>query len=496
VNIVVTVVDTLRYDHAFPAGDSPVETPNLDRFAARSWRFDSAFTSSFPTIPTRQDMLLGRGDAPFHGWSPLDCTARTLPDVLADAGYATQLIHDTPHLVNGGFRFDYPFHAWTPVRGAECDRPWFTDDPVFPDNWAYDDRFDGYGIEREKEAVLAGSKATLRNYVYAHRDRETEADWNVARLFETAAEFLRDNADRENFFLWLDCFDPHEPWDAPPSYVREYERDPDADGRIDPRSFHDEVYDHPDLSAAASEHKVAQYRAKLAFVDRWFGRFLDTLEETGLLANTAVVVLGDHGTNLADDPRPNGNRFGKTAPPAENEAHVPLAVYAPDAGSGRCETPVQLTDVFATVAGLAGADVPAGRDSVDLLAVADGDTTATRSRDIAVTGTHVSGWADADADDVLCYAYDGEWCLGLTADPDAAVLRPLGGDENVAADHPEVVDRLRTAAVAELDRRGLDDGLVAWLNAAGDRPVPDEYEGREGAGPDWFAPYFTRPIPD
>jgi len=39
----------------------------------------------------------------------------------------TQLIHDTPHLVNGGHAYDTPFHFWTPIRGAEVDRPWITD---------------------------------------------------------------------------------------------------------------------------------------------------------------------------------------------------------------------------------------------------------------------------------------------------------------------------------------------------------------------------------
>jgi arylsulfatase A-like enzyme len=494
VNIAVVVIDTLRYDHVFSTGEYDVETPNLDAIAERSWRFRRAFTSSFPTIPTRQDMLLGKGGDPFHGWSPLKCAKPTLPDVLADAGYVTQLIHDTPHLVNGGFRFDYPFHAWTPVRGAECDRPWITDDPTFPDNWAFDERFDGYGIERKREAVLNGSKDTIRNYVYAHRNRETEADWNVARLFDTAASFLADNANRENFFLWLDCFDPHEPWDVPPSYLREYDPDPDGDGRLDPRSLHNEVYNHPDLSADAREHKAAQYRAKLAFMDRCFGKFLDTLDATGLGENTAVLVLGDHGTNLADNPRPGGRRFGKEGPPAENEAHVPLLLYVPDEGAGQCDTPVRLTDVFATVASLADADVPPDANSVDLLDVAHGATT--NPYEIVVTGKHVSNWDGADNDDIVCYAYDEEWCLGVCADPEASTLRRLGEDEDIADRNPGVVDRLRTEAVDKLDDRGLDDRLVAWLRAAGDEPIPGEYHGRSGDGPDWFSAYFSRPIPE
>ena len=40
---------------------------------------------------------------------------------MSQAGYATQLIHDTPHPVNGGHNF-----AWTFIRGAKVNRPWVT----------------------------------------------------------------------------------------------------------------------------------------------------------------------------------------------------------------------------------------------------------------------------------------------------------------------------------------------------------------------------------
>jgi arylsulfatase A-like enzyme len=492
-NVVVLVVDTLRYDHVAPEGIDAVETPNLDRFADRSIWFSRAFTSSFPPVPVRQEMLRGVGDTPFYDWSPLECDRTTLPDALADAGYVTQLIHDTPHLVNGGHRFDNPFHAWTPIRGAECDRPWIASEPEFPDNWAFDDRFDGYGIERDREAVFEGNKDTIRNYAYAHRNRTEGEDWNVAGLFRTGAEFLEDNADREDFFLWMDCFDPHEPWDAPPEYVEKYDA-PGRDGRIDPRSFHSDVYNDDDLAKAGREHKVAQYRAKVTFMDRWFGAFLDALEETGLIENTAVLVCGDHGTSLDDNPNPGRRNFGKSWPPDQSEAHVPMMLHVPGEGSGRCETPVRLTDVFGTVAARAGAGVPADAATNDLLRVANDPDY--RPHEVVPTSKHVANWEWKGAEDLIAFAYDEEWGLGLAADPGSCVLRRIGGREDVSGEHPAVVERLRKDAIAELDRLGLDDGIVAWLRSGGEGAFPEEYEGRGGSGPDWFSPYFSRPIPN
>jgi arylsulfatase A-like enzyme len=463
-NLVVVVVDTLRYDHvaANPGADPAVETPNLDRLADRSWRFTNAYISGFPTMAARRDMLTGRYGAPFNRWTPFERGPETLPGALADAGYVTQLIHDTPHMVNGGHGFDVPFHAWTPIRGAEVDRAWITDSFEWPDDWAFDDRFDDYDFD---ERSVFEDNHVLPRYVQSRREWDDPEAWNVARLFRTAADFLRDNADRENAFLWVDCFDPHEPWDVPPEFLRRFdERD---DGRIDPRSFRSAVTRDPDIDPAAERHLDAQYKAKVAFVDHWFGRFLDALDDTGLGRNTAVVVVGDHGTNLNDQP---GRGFGKVGPPLQNEARVPLLLHVPDGGSGTCDAVVQPQDLFATVAALGGAAVPRVAESHDLLTVARDDH---RPRDIALSGVSADGWAESDPDDVLFSAFDGEWCLGVTPDRDAARLWRRGDHEEVADANPEVVDRLYGAALDEVERRGLDPSLGRWLRHGGG-PFPDD----------------------
>ena len=145
-NVVLIIIDTLRYDYIGAHGNTWIRTPNIDRLAGKSWIFDRAFTNSYPTIPMRTDVMTGRYGVPFNPWLPLRLDVTTLPQVLAKAGYCTQLIHDTPHLVNGGHAFDWPFHAWTPIRGAEVDRPWIDDKPfTYLENWAPDPMFDFLG---------------------------------------------------------------------------------------------------------------------------------------------------------------------------------------------------------------------------------------------------------------------------------------------------------------------------------------------------------------
>jgi len=482
-NIVLIVIDTLRYDYVGANGNAAIHTPNLDALVARSWSFDRAFAASYPTIPHRTDAITGRYGAPFHPWKPLDCDVATLPRALSDLGYCTQLIHDTPHLVNGGHCFDYPFHAWLPVQGAEVVRAWIRDSWEFLDNWGLDPLFNGHPGDVKS---LREGWGGLGGYMHANHGRTKQEDWNAARVFLTGAEFLRDNASRDNFFLWLDCFDPHEPWDAPPEFMRMYDDTPGYDGTIDPRSF--VCRNDPDLSEAASRRIKAAYAAKVSFVDKWLGVFLDTLGELGLAERTAILLTADHGTNVGDR---EGHPFGKTGPPGQNEGHVPFIVHVPGAGSGRSDMLVQPQDIFATVMGIAGGSAPDGIESYDVLEMAKRGTGGARR--LALTGRAVGGWPRSGADAVLFSAFDADWCLGFAANPEKCELKRLGSTENVAADHPDVVSELHAAAVEEIARRGLDPALVEWLRRHGQGECPREFRVTDAhpVPPGW-SPYWAR----
>jgi arylsulfatase A-like enzyme len=487
-NIVMVIIDTLRYDHIAASSGLEIHTPNFDRLVAKSWNFHRAFAASFPTIPHRTDTMTGRYGAPFHPWKPLDCDVPTIPRALAEVGYCSQLIHDTPHLVNGGNRFDYPFDAWTPVRGAEVDRAWITDTWEFFDNWTFDPLFDDYPMT--KKEVLRGHHA-ICCYTQTNHGRRNEEDWNVAKLFSKASNFLRDNTSRDKFLLWIDCFDPHEPWDAPPEFMKMYDKTPGYDGSIDPRAFH--VRNDPNLPEAARERVKAMYKAKVSFLDKQFGRFLDTLEETGLAENTAILLTSDHGTNVGD----RGNfHFGKMAPPKENESHVPFIVHAPGMGSGDSQVLVQPQDVFATVMGIAGNEAltPDSIESYNVLAQLDEGTEGKRK--LALAGRSVDRWEGLGPEEVLFSVFDQEWRLGIAPDIEHCELQPVGSLDVVTSEYPEVVEQLYAAGIAEIARRGLDPALVAWLESGGTIEFPETYQATDAhpAPPGWRGSYWNNMV--
>jgi arylsulfatase A-like enzyme len=477
-NIILVIIDTLRYDYVGVNGNSAIETPNLDRLGAEAWVFDNCYSASFPTIPHRTDVMTGGHGEPFHVWMPLPFEVSTLPEALARRGYATQLIHDTPHLVNGGHNFDYPFHAWTFVRGAEVDRPWITDRLTIPEHWARDPLFDQQSDASPPPAYPNRSYNPIDAYLPANRSRKRYEDWNCAKLFLAAREFLRENTTRDNFFLWLDCFDPHEPWDAPPEFVLKYDKTPGYDGRVDPRTFG--PWHNNTFTDAATRRIRAMYAAKVSWMDHWLGLLLDALEETGLNENTAVIVTSDHGTN---DGRVNG--FGKKAPPREGEAHVPLMVYAPRYGKGRCDAIVQPQDIFATVLALAGADAPLALDSHDVLAQAMGNAEPPRA--IAIAGTPPA------ERDIMFTAFDGEWCLEVAARPECCRLVRMGDTRDVASENQNVIERLHALALHEYGRRGADPAIVDWLACGGAQPFPHKFKPhRFYPSPAGYEQYFRR----
>ena len=483
-NIILLIIDSLRYDYIGTNGNDWIKTPILDALAERSWVFDRNFAASFPTIPHRTDVITGKYGAPIFPWLPLRWDHVTLPRVLAEHGYVTQLIHDTPHLVNGGHNFDFPFHAWTQLSGAETDRPWIDAEPIWLDNWAWDPMFDQF----DRNAV---GPNVLRSYCAANRGRKRDEEWNTPRLFKTAARWLKANQERDNFFLWLDCFDPHEPWDVPPEYASLYDPDPDYDGRIDPRAFSN--MNSPKMTEPARQRVRAWYSGKVSWVDRWFGEFWSTLEETGLSERTAIVVTADHGTNLGEW----GGKFHERSPVHEQEAHTPMMLYVPGSGSGRCNDFVQPQDIFATLCGVANSPVPDGIESHDILTQAMGKTPAARQGALSGVAlgvkSNVVPGERVKADSRFFTVFGDDGYLIFDADPARCSYYRYGTEENVANFSQSEVERLHRAGIDEIERRGTDPKVVSWLRAGAHDDLPHGCVLWDGhPGPAGFTQYFFR----
>jgi arylsulfatase A-like enzyme len=333
-NVVVVVSDTLRRDHLGTYGNDWIRTPALDRLAARSVVFDNHLIGSFPTMPARADLLTGRLSLTFMTWAPLPADIPTLPALLTDAGYLTMAIVDTPFYVRNGFGYDRGFQDFLWVRGQ--------------------------GDARRMEERL-DARATWRQ----------ESDRWVARTITAAEEWLERHYD-ERFFLLVDVWDPHEPWNAPDYYTRLYA--PDYDGRETNPCYDD--WRAAGLTDEDVRLSHATYAGEVTMVDRWVGRLVEKLDLLGIADETVLVFLSDHGYYFGEH-----GYLGKSvwdadlgtqswSPLYREIVEVPLLVRMPGGAPRRTPALTTLVDVPATILDLVGVTPPeqiAGRSFAPVL---------------------------------------------------------------------------------------------------------------------------------
>ena len=96
-NTILVLIDSLNRPALSAYAPSPIATPNLDRFAGRSWRFDNHFVGSLPCLPARCEIFAGRQEMMWRPWGPLEPYDLRLPRLLAAEGHVTAIVTDHYH---------------------------------------------------------------------------------------------------------------------------------------------------------------------------------------------------------------------------------------------------------------------------------------------------------------------------------------------------------------------------------------------------------------
>ncbi len=129
------------------------------------------------------------------------------------------------------------------------------------------------------------------------------------------------------------------------------------------------------------------YYANISFVDAQVGVLLDTLNRLDLWKDTVVVFHSDHGWQLGEH-----GGIGNKDVLFNESTQTPLIIAAPGLSGAACPHPVELVDLFPTLAGLCRLDPPADLDGLDLqplLENPEGD--ALRAGAVSVVRRHVNG---------------------------------------------------------------------------------------------------------
>jgi arylsulfatase A-like enzyme len=383
-NVCVVLLDSLNRHLLGSYGGTEFATPNLDRFARdHATRFTRHVTGSLPCMPARHDILVGALDFLWKPWGSIELWEQPITRVLGESGVTTMLVTDHPHLFEtGGENYHVDFSGWDYVRGHEGDL-WRTyPDPSWLGTPTLPARTAGWYYER-----TLGVDAVTRGYDRSRTFFRAEADFPGPRVMREAARFLTDATPfHDRWFLFVDEFDPHEPFDTPAPWVGRYDDDPWTDDLLIWPPYADGAIVHDQLTAREGRHIRGNYGSKLSMIDDWFGRILDAFDARGLWEDTALIVCTDHGHYLGEE-RVGRDLWGKPGVPNyEPLGHMPLFVAWPGVtGGGTCDALTTSVDLFATIADAFDARVghpTHGRSLVPLLTGA-----ATSVRDWVIGGT-------------------------------------------------------------------------------------------------------------
>lgn len=486
-------------------GDKAVQTPNLDRLAARSVIFDRAYCNQAVCAPSRNSLMLGVRPSTL-GIYDLGTNFRiaapqavTLAQHFKQHGYRTEAIGKIFHVGHGNHEdpVSWSVPHWQAKSIAY----------LLPESQARE------GLTRE-EALFANKPANNlpRGAAYEAADVDDDAypdgkiAWEAQRRLRAAKE-----QPETPFFLAVGFVKPHLPFCAPKKYWDLYDRErialpsrrtpPDGAPGYAPQ-FGGELRQYAGIPEKGTLPDDLQrtlihgYYASTSYMDAQLGRVLAELDKLKLSDNTIVVLWGDHGWHLGDH-----NMWCKHTN-YEQAARIPLLIAAPGVSKAgtRAAGMVETVDIYPTLCELAGLptpDKPQSLDGQSLVPLLRDPTAAVKDHILHVyprgerlgravrTPRHrLVEWkkpgAAAETSELELYDYE--------ADPEET--------KNLAADQPEVVAQLRTLlathaeAKPQVSRMAFDrarlfarkdkdgDDKLTRAEFLADQPDPDKAPAR------------------
>ena len=428
-NVVLIIIDSLRTDHIGAYGSSRARTPNLDSFAKESLKFTRAYPEATPTIPARRAIHTGARSFPFdnwsprpdydvnlYGWRPLLDDRPTLSETLRADGYSTMLVTDTLHMFRPSYNFHRGFDVFEFIRGQERDL-------YRPISLTSKDKLEN--------SLIGGPTAQrtediLRQYFANTADRRNEEDWFSPRLFGRATELLEAAREQQPFFMVVDSYDVHEPWDPPEKYVKLYD-----DGYDGPEPYLPAYGSSDYLTERQLERMCALYAAEVTMLDAWLGRFLDKAADLRLDDNTLFVLLSDHGIMLGE----HGVVGKKASATYEETVRVPFLIRHPEGKSAGEENDYYASthDVAPTVFGSLGIGMQQPMEGQDLTQILEGKEPEDRPYFTLGYDDHV--WSRDDRYVMMCRSNgSGAKLYDMQKDPDQ--------NDNIASANPGIVNRM------------------------------------------------------
>jgi arylsulfatase A-like enzyme len=455
-NIILVVLDTVRADHLDLFGYERETMPNLRRFAIEQCQSANRMLTTGPwTLPSHASMFTGLypsahrahfpfvhdNDAKFLAY-PMRDDVPTVAEFLGGLGYQTAGIAANFGILSQ-FGISRGFEHFDLTPG-----PAFFAPSVL---WLYRARM---GSSSPGEFLRDSIPAKMQTWsrMFSVREPEYRRAWEINSV---ARDWLQRNGSRP-FFLFLNYFDAHEPYQPVPEDDERFAKRPSGDGwfRFPVERFTAAKKGKSDFSAEEVDFLRGQYDSELVSLDRELGKLFDFLGEAGFFDNTLIFITTDHGEAFFEHGFPvHGNSLYQP----ENGGFL-LVKAPPSLGPIEVSPMMQFVDFFPTLAAVLNEPLPG-----DVQGSAWGSGRESALSEVFCKscghGTVDPGWPDALRRDLVSVMIGDQKLIRSTHGPDEvydlaadpAELHPLADPD------PEFMRRAEEVIAARNQR--LVEGL-------------------------------------
>ncbi len=368
-NVLFLICDDLNCDIGC-YGHEQVQTPNIDRLAARGVRFDQAYCQYPLCGPSRASFMTGL----YPDQSLVKRNAVYIRDFVPQVSTMSQMFRDAGYVatrVGKIYHYNVPLHIGTSGH----------DDP---DSWDY--TINPRGRDRnEHDKIFSLIPGNFGGTLSWLADDGEDSEQTDAIAADEAAKLLRKySQDKSPFFLAVGLYRPHTPYVSPRKYFDMYPIDKIKVPEI-PSGYFETIptpaqkliaakKQNVGLNSELARQAIQAYYASITFADAQVGRILDSLDETGLNDNTIVVFTSDHGYHMGE----HGHYQKMTL--FENATHVPLVIAGPGVERNATSASMaEMIDFYPTLAEMTGLQTPNYVSGVSLAATLADPSIQTRT---------------------------------------------------------------------------------------------------------------------
>lgn len=337
---IMVMFDTLTRKYLSTYGNNWCITPNFKRLEEKCCVMENFYGGSMPCMPARRELHTGKYNFLHRGWGPLEPFDYSVIQDLSNNGIYTHLCTDHSHYFeDGGCTYHNRYSTWQGFRGQEGDR-WIP----------------RINFKNNNESKYSKKGISSIQHIANKTKQLNEDDMSSVKTFHAGINFIDNYHSEDNWFLQIESFDPHEPFNVPERFRKMYNL-----GKLELNwPAYMKCEDDLDLTKLRKE-----YAALITMCDYYLGKVLDKMDQYNLWEDTMLIVNTDHGFLLGEN-----NYLGKNIWPMHQEIiHLPFYIHIPKVKPHRVNQLCQTIDIVPTLLDFFKLEIPSNIEGRSLIPV-------------------------------------------------------------------------------------------------------------------------------